>query len=49
MYQQALPPIYNVVYPGPGQVIPRLRIELNNFLAQWLRNLEMQGHRPTEP
>jgi hypothetical protein len=45
-FQQALPPVYQVVYPRPGLVRPRLRTDLNRFLAQWLRNLEEQGHRP---
>jgi uncharacterized protein YqiB (DUF1249 family) len=44
-YQQALPPIYQRVYPEPGKVIPRLRQELNSFLGQWLRTLKQQGHK----
>jgi hypothetical protein len=44
-FQQALPPVYQVVYPQPGLVRPRLRADLNRFLAQWLQNLEQQGHR----
>jgi hypothetical protein len=44
-YQQAIPPIYQRVYPEPGKVNPRLRQQLNNFLGLWLRNLKQQGHR----
>jgi len=47
-FQQAIPPIYQQVYPEPGLVRPRLRMDLNRFLGQWLRNLEEQGHRPVE-
>jgi len=45
VFQQAIPPIYQVVYPEPGKVAPRLKQELNAFLATWLRNLKAQGHR----
>jgi hypothetical protein len=45
-FQQAIPPVYQRVYPQPGLVRPRLRADLNRFLGQWLRNLEEQGHRP---
>ena len=48
-FRQAIPPLYQVVYPEPGKYLPRLRRELNGFLGQWLRNLEAQGHRPVEP
>ena len=48
-FQQAIPPIYHVVYPEPGTYRPRLFQELNEFLAMWLRNLEQQGHSPIEP
>ena len=44
-FQQAIPPIYQVVYPEPGKVIPRWHRELNAFLGTWLRNLKAQGHR----
>ena len=44
-FQQAIPPIYQRVYPEPGKVIPRLRQQLNSFLGLWLRNLKQQGHR----
>jgi hypothetical protein len=44
-FQQAIPPIYQRVYPQPGRVVPRLKRELNDFLATWLRNLKQQGHR----
>jgi hypothetical protein len=45
VFQQALPPVYSVVYPEPGKVVPRLKRELNAFLGTWLRNLKVQGHR----
>jgi uncharacterized protein YqiB (DUF1249 family) len=45
-FTQAIPPVYQVVYPEPGKVYPRLKRELNRFLATWLRNLRQQGHRP---
>ena len=45
-FQQDLPPIYSVVYPEPGKFSPRLHKDLNNFLADWLRNLKEQGHQP---
>ncbi len=45
-FQQAIPPIYQEVYPEPGKVYPRLKRELNSFLSLWLRNLKAQGHRP---
>ncbi len=45
-FQQAIPPIYQEVYPEPGMVAPRLKRELNGFLTFWLRNLKDQGHRP---
>ncbi len=44
-FQQAIPPIYQRVYPEPGKVVPRLKRELNSFLGTWLRNLKAQGHR----
>jgi hypothetical protein len=44
-FQQAIPPIYQLVYPKPGMVAPRLKRELNEFLTFWLRNLKAQGHR----
>lgn len=45
-FQQSIPPVYQVVYPAPGKVVPYLKRELNRFLATWLKNLEQQGHRP---
>ena len=45
-FQQAIPPIYQMVYPEPGKFNPRLRRDLNVFLTQWLGNLKEQGHRP---
>ena len=44
-FQQAIPPIYQVVYPGPGMVAPLLKRQLNAFLSLWLENLLSQGHR----
>ena len=44
-FQQAIPPIYQEVYPEPGRYRPRLRVQLNDFLSLWLRNLKDQGHR----
>lgn len=43
-FQQAIPPIYQEVYPAPGKVFPRLKKDLNTFLRQWLINLIQQGH-----
>ena len=45
-FQQAVPPIYQEVYPQPGRFHPKLRSQLNSFLGQWLSNLEAQGHLP---
>ena len=45
-FQQAVPPIYQEVYPQPGRFHPKLRSQLNSFLGQWLSNLEAQGHQP---
>jgi hypothetical protein len=47
-FQQAIPPIYQEVYPQPGRYNPVLRKSLNDFLAFWLRNLRSQGHRLVE-
>ncbi len=44
-FQQAIPPIYSVVYPEPGKVAPAIKRDLNSFLSLWLRNLTAQGHR----
>ena len=35
---------YDMVYPEPGKVYPRMKRTLNSFLGQWLRNLKNQGH-----
>ena len=43
-FQQAIPPIYQQVYPAPGKVIPRLKTSLNTFLLTWLTNAIAQGH-----
>jgi uncharacterized protein YqiB (DUF1249 family) len=44
-FQQAIPPIYQQVYPAPGKVIPALKKSLNSFLLTWLNNAIAQGHR----
>lgn len=44
-FQQAIPPIYHVVYPAPGKVYPQLKRELNAFLTGWLIRLKQQRHR----
>ena len=44
-FQQAIPPIYQEVYPEPGKVAPRVKRDLNSFLSLWLRNLKKQRHR----
>jgi uncharacterized protein YqiB (DUF1249 family) len=49
IFQQAIPPVYREVYPELGIYRPHLSRELNAFLAQWLRNLKAQGHRPVDP
>jgi len=46
-FQQAIPPIYQEVYPEPGKYAPRLKKDLNTFLRQWLTNLINQGHGTT--
>jgi len=46
-FQQAIPPIYQEVYPGPGKYYPKLKKDLNNFLAMWLKNCLSQGHKFT--
>jgi len=43
-FQQAIPPVYQEVYPEPGKFYPRLKKDLNSFLRQWLNNLINQGH-----
>ena len=48
-FQQALPPVYQEVYPEPGTFNPRLKLELNDFLTTWLKNLKSQGHKLVEP
>lgn len=44
-FQMALPPIYQMVYPEPGKMIPRLKKDLNTFLSDWLKNIIAQGHK----
>lgn len=43
-FQQAIPPIYQMVYPEPGKVDLNRKRELNGFLMHWLGNCELQGH-----
>lgn len=45
LFQRVDPPLFRAVYPVPGRFSPRLKRELNAFLAMWLRNLKTQGHR----
>ncbi len=40
--------IYHQVYPEPGKVNLKLKKELNNFLIQWLNNIEKQEYIPTK-
>ena len=47
-FQQAIPPVYQEVYPEPGRYYRKLKRDLNSFLTTWLRNLKDQGHRPGE-
>lgn len=42
-YQQDSLGIYQEVYPEPRQVNLKLKKQLNSFLLQWLKNLEIQG------
>ena len=44
-FQQAIPPIYQMVYPEPGKVIPAYKKSLNSFLYSWLGNCLEQDHR----
>jgi uncharacterized protein YqiB (DUF1249 family) len=39
---------YRAVYPEPGRLDRRAKLELNQFLTQWLKNLKAQGfkHEP---
>jgi uncharacterized protein YqiB (DUF1249 family) len=48
-FQQAIPPIYQMVYPEAGKVNPSLQKSLNDFLLTWLRNCVAQGHRFGNP
>jgi hypothetical protein len=44
-YQQDSLGIYQEVYPEPGMVDTKLKLQLNRFLAKWLNNLIEQGFR----
>lgn len=35
----------SVVYPEPGKVYPKVKADLNKFLAMWLKNIIDQGHK----
>ena len=48
MFQQAVPPSYQEVYPEPGRYVPGLHKQLNAFLGFWLKNLKAQGHKLIE-
>ena len=37
----------SVVYPEPGKVYPKIKADLNKFLAIWLKNIAEQGHKRT--
>jgi len=39
---------FREVYPEPGKVYPKEKKGQNDFLAQWLQNIIMQGHQPEE-
>ncbi|MBW4660232.1 MAG: DUF1249 domain-containing protein [Drouetiella hepatica Uher 2000/2452] len=39
---------YQEVYPTPQTVSPRLKVELNRFLNQWLTNIIDQKHKPVQ-
>ncbi|MFT7389125.1 MAG: hypothetical protein ACI8VC_002390 [Candidatus Endobugula sp.] len=43
-FQQALPPVYRVVFPESGKVFPGIKKQQNSFLRQWLNNLIDQNH-----
>ena len=49
VFQQAIPPVYDVVYPEPGKYRPKVRESLNTFMLFWLGNLLEQGHAPEPP
>ena len=44
MFIQGIPPVFHQVYPKRGFVNEYQKNSQNSFLAQWLRNLEEQGH-----
>ena len=49
-YQMDSLGIYQVVFPEPGKVYPKLKKDLNKFLNQWLSNLIDQGfYLPQKP
>ena len=47
-FQQAIPPVYQEVYPEPGKFNPAIYKQLNSFLTFWLKNLRSQGHKLIE-
>lgn len=50
-FRQDFPPVFHVVFPGPGETDVMLQKNLNTFLYKWLSSLITQGHgfsRPTQ-
>jgi hypothetical protein len=39
---------YDLVYPAPGMVNPRIKKDVNSFLEQWLLNCIAQNHDLSE-
>jgi len=42
-FEQSSPPIYSMAYPEPGKVNIKIKKDINQFLLQWLNNLQDQG------
>ncbi len=40
--------LFQEVYPEPGNYIPKLKRELNQFLNDWLKNMIEQGYSLVE-
>ena len=45
LFQQTNPPVFRAVYSKAGSYSPNAKLELNYFLAFWLRSLKKQGHQ----
>lgn len=43
-FQQAIPPLYQEVYPSEGLANITYKRQLNTFLKTWLNALRQQGH-----